>query len=109
MPGTSCFASHGVRGKRMRRNPLLTQRRLTTENTEDHGVTRRFIMPGDGVYRMSLKLIARTVAGPVSRCNSVVLGVLRGKTLSGEQNTPTLTLRPATSGAANHPPTTCPP
>jgi len=59
-------------------------------------------------YHISVKLIAWTVAGPVSPCNSVVLGVLRGKTLNVQHNS-VPTLRPATTGSAMHPPPACPP
>jgi hypothetical protein len=81
---------------------LSAPKEFTTENTKNHGESRKlfetkycsFFAAVESSGRMP---VARTVAGPVSPCNSVVLRVLRGKFLKYQSPTPT---RQSTQGRA---------
>ena len=92
--------------------PPLTQQVFTTENAEEHGAPRRFFefprhsptLTEWSIARMQKRLldiiaappqrhrsIARPAQGPLSPCTSVVLRVLRGKTLRHRSKTPATT------------------
>jgi hypothetical protein len=92
----------------MGHNVVMRRQDFTTENTENHGDARRFF----GFQLSASPQVveppghwgdAQSVAGPISPCNSVVLGVLRGKNLAMPMRRNNFPLsRAASTLTANH-------
>jgi hypothetical protein len=85
------------RANRIRLNGLVESKEFNTENTEHHGVSRRFFGSDPSASIRLMKLIiadvnARTAPGPGSPCNSVVLRVLRVKFFPSEPRMPSCDL-----------------